>query len=97
VNLTGWEERDVQEGVSTVTSKGQVTVPIEIRKALGIRQGDKIAFTLRNGHVTLSRQLGYTERTKGAVKTTDPPLSAEELRAVAEQAFVDETIDRSGG
>ena len=27
-----------------VTSKGQVTIPVEIRKKLGIREGDKILF-----------------------------------------------------
>lgn len=27
-----------------MTSKGQVTVPVEIRRALGLRAGDKLAF-----------------------------------------------------
>ena len=34
---------------STVTSKGQVTIPQEIRRALGIRQGSRVAFSTRNG------------------------------------------------
>ena len=38
---------------STVTSKGQVTIPIEIRRALGIRQGSKLAFAQKNGKVEL--------------------------------------------
>jgi len=38
---------------STVTSKGQVTIPKEIRRALGIRQGSRIAFATRNGRVEL--------------------------------------------
>lgn len=29
---------------ATVTSKGQVTIPIEVRKALGIRDGDQVLF-----------------------------------------------------
>jgi antitoxin PrlF len=33
--------------VATVTSKGQVTVPKEIRDALHIRAGDRLQFTLR--------------------------------------------------
>ena len=38
---------------STVTSKGQVTIPMEIRRALGIRQGSKLAFAQKNGKVEL--------------------------------------------
>lgn len=30
--------------LAKVTSKGQVTIPIEIRKKLGIKNGDKILF-----------------------------------------------------
>ncbi len=38
---------------STVTSKGQVTIPMEIRRALGIRQGSKLAFAQKNGKIEL--------------------------------------------
>ena len=38
---------------SNVTSKGQVTIPIKIRRALGIRQGSKVAFAQKNGKVEL--------------------------------------------
>lgn len=34
---------------STVTSKGQVTIPKEIRRALGIRQGSRVAFARQAG------------------------------------------------
>ena len=33
--------------LAKVTSKGQVTIPIEIRKKLGIKNGDKILFVKR--------------------------------------------------
>ena len=38
---------------STVTSKGQVTIPQEIRRALGIRQGSRVAFSAKNGQVAM--------------------------------------------
>ena len=38
---------------STVTSKGQVTIPKEVRRALGIRQGSRVAFQLKQGRVEL--------------------------------------------
>lgn len=34
---------------STVTSKGQVTIPKEIRRELGIRQGSRVVFAVKNG------------------------------------------------
>lgn len=38
---------------STVTSKGQVTIPKEVRRELGIRQGSQVAFAIRNGRAEL--------------------------------------------
>jgi len=29
---------------ATITSKGQITVPIEVRRILGVRAGDKLVF-----------------------------------------------------
>ena len=41
---------------STLTSKGQTTVPKAVRQALGIRSGDRIAFRVdEDGRVSLAR------------------------------------------
>jgi len=34
---------------STISSKGQITVPLEIRKRLGVKQGDRVEFVIENG------------------------------------------------
>ena len=34
---------------SSVTSKGQVTIPKEVRRELGIRQGSRVSFAVKNG------------------------------------------------
>ncbi len=34
---------------ATVTSKGQVTIPIEIRRRLGLEQGDTVDFVVEDG------------------------------------------------
>ncbi|WP_419891265.1 AbrB/MazE/SpoVT family DNA-binding domain-containing protein [Paenibacillus xylanexedens] len=36
-----------------VTSKGQVTIPVEVRKQLGIATGDKIIVIIQNGEAKL--------------------------------------------
>jgi antitoxin PrlF len=39
--------------LAKVTSKGQITIPIDIRKKLGIREGDKILFMEENDRVIM--------------------------------------------
>jgi AbrB family looped-hinge helix DNA binding protein len=39
--------------VTSVTRKGQVTIPKALRQRLGIRQGSRIAFSLVDDHVEL--------------------------------------------
>ncbi len=40
--------------VSKITSKGQITMPIEIRKMLGLKTGDKVVFFVDdNGKITI--------------------------------------------
>jgi antitoxin PrlF len=43
------------EEISTVTSKGQTTVPKPVRQALGIHAGDRIAFRVDDKGVTIRR------------------------------------------
>lgn len=40
---------------SRITSKGQVTVPAEIRRKLGLRQGDKVEFRENSGVTVITR------------------------------------------
>jgi AbrB family looped-hinge helix DNA binding protein len=42
--------------VGTVSTKGQVTIPRDIRRALRIRPGDKILFDLEGGDRALVRK-----------------------------------------
>lgn len=40
---------------SRITSKGQVTVPIQIRRKLGLRRGDKVEFRERGAEPVIRR------------------------------------------
>lgn len=37
--------------VARVTSKGQITIPVEIRKKLNLKEGDKIIFFEQDGRI----------------------------------------------
>ncbi len=38
---------------STISSKGQVTVPIEVRHRLGLKEGDRVEFVYEEGRTVL--------------------------------------------
>jgi antitoxin PrlF len=42
------------KNVATVTSKGQITVPLDVRTHMGLREGDRVEFLTENG-VTVMR------------------------------------------
>ncbi len=43
--------------LAKITARGQITIPVEIRKKLGVKEGDKVAFLEENGRVPSSRIL----------------------------------------
>src|SRR5919202_4744598 len=89
------QEQKMQEHRSVVTRKGQITIPAEIRRALNIKEGDKVAFTMANNdEVKLSRTGSVVEATAGALKSDMPPLSPDQERRAAEQAIAEDVIER---
>jgi len=88
--------REITNGSSVVTRKGQITVPVEIRRELGIKEGDRVTFTLNDGEVTLRPAGSVVERTAGAFKGYGAALTAEELREAAENAIAEDVVERSG-
>ena len=43
----------MKEFVTTVTQRGQVTIPAEVRRLLGLKPHDKVAFTIDDGEVRI--------------------------------------------
>jgi AbrB family looped-hinge helix DNA binding protein len=48
-----WYYKETEMEATSVTSKGQVTIPKEVRQQLGIRQGSRIEFALVGDHVEI--------------------------------------------
>jgi antitoxin PrlF len=46
---------DAAMSEATMTSKGQVTIPAEIRKALGLTAGERVVFTQLDDGTTIMR------------------------------------------
>ena len=56
--------------VSKLSSKGQVTIPLEIRKAMGIKPGDLVAYELQGQFVKLKRITPFDAAFHSAISET---------------------------
>lgn len=63
---------------STVTVKGQVTIPVEIRRLLNLQAGDQVAFIIDNDRIALERRERRIEAAFGLLKT-ERSVSLEEM------------------
>jgi bifunctional DNA-binding transcriptional regulator/antitoxin component of YhaV-PrlF toxin-antitoxin module len=73
-----------------------VTIPAEIRQLSQVKPHDCGSFVVEGELVHLVRGESVVERTAGALKQDKPPLTAEELRRVAEEAIAEEAASRMG-
>jgi antitoxin PrlF len=53
---------------STITSKGQTTVPKEVREALDLHAGDKLTWEISGGRVVVTTERPALWRWQGSVK-----------------------------
>ncbi len=75
---------------STITSKGQVTIPVEVRRVLHVGPHDKVSFIVDGDQVRLVPAMGVVARTAGILKSDVPMLSPQEEKAAAEAAIAQE-------
>ncbi len=77
-----------------LTRKGQITVPVEMRRALGLREGDKVVCTLEGNEVRVARIGSVVERTAGIIKSRGRAPTERELKEFAEEAIADDVCER---
>ena len=71
---------------STITSKGQTTLPKSVREALGVRPGDRVRYVVSGDEVRIL-PVRPLARLFGALKYDGPPRTLEDMeRAIAEGA-----------
>ncbi|WP_296658761.1 AbrB/MazE/SpoVT family DNA-binding domain-containing protein [Paraburkholderia sp.] len=73
---------------ATITSKGQVTIPVDVRNHLGLESGDRIEFSFSEatGRYEIYPVTRSLASLKGIVKKPAKPVSIEDMnQAIAEQ------------
>ncbi len=71
---------------SKMTTKGQVTVPVEVREALGFETGDVLAFEVKGDHVVVTRRPTIEEvlEKHKDILPAGPPRFATDDEAIAD-------------
>lgn len=89
----------MKEFLATLTSKGRVTIPAEVRQLLGLKPRDKVSFLVQENEGEIKVQVVRTgsvvARTAGAFQWKGPPRTAEELRVAAAMEWAEQSIRRS--
>ncbi|QQX83759.1 AbrB/MazE/SpoVT family DNA-binding domain-containing protein [Cupriavidus necator] len=73
---------------ATVTSKGQVTIPADVRNRLGLSTGDRVEFILNEetGHYEVVPAIHSVTALKGIIRKPAKPVSIEDMNtAIADQ------------
>jgi AbrB family looped-hinge helix DNA binding protein len=79
--------------IGTITSKGQTTVPKEIRDKLGLKPGDKIVWTVENGRVRLRAKNRSIKELAGFLRRPgQKPASLEEIDEAIAQAATESAL-----
>ncbi len=86
----------MKEIVATITSKGQVTIPAEVRRHLGVKRSDKVSFVIEPDGVVRLRVPRYADiaSLRGAAGSLGKPMPWEEMRGVARE---DHLLDKYKG
>ena len=74
---------------ATLTSKGQITIPLEVRNRLQLKAGDRIEFQIRSeGEVLLTSKRIPFEQLRGILRTPgQKPVSVREMDRGIERAI----------
>jgi AbrB family looped-hinge helix DNA binding protein len=78
---------------STMTSKGQTTVPAEVRELLKLKPGDRLRYIIRNGEVMLKAKNKRLMDLAGCLHRPGmPTMTIEEMDQAIGDAIVDHVM-----
>ena len=75
----------MKEIVTTMTQRGQVTVPAEVRRMLGLHPRDKVAFAIEEGEVKLLPAKFTLQSAYRSVPPLARPVSDKKMARIAKE------------
>jgi len=81
-----------EEYIQTVTVKGQVTIPAEVRKAIGVEPNSQVTVRLQAGKVVIEPVAMTLEESFGTVKPITRPEHFKHLREIALEEKAEKVI-----
>lgn len=78
----------MKEILTTITRSGQVTVPAEVRRLLGAKVGDKLAFQIEGAEVRLAPAAMTLESAYRSVKPLANPEDFARIEEIAKEEHV---------
>jgi AbrB family looped-hinge helix DNA binding protein len=90
-------ERHTSERTSSVSPKGQVTIPAEIRQLLGVRPRDRVAFEVTDGQVFIRPARRSLESLYRSVPALDRQVSDKEMTRLAQEEHAKEVAKEGQG
>jgi AbrB family looped-hinge helix DNA binding protein len=78
-----WHGKEIMKAHSTVTSKGQTTIPVEIRDALQIKTGDRLEFLLEGDRLSIRVHPGAAALAGILSSDKGKGMSFDQIRAAA--------------
>lgn len=75
--------------IATITSKRQLTIPVDIFQALSLREGEKVLVTQEQNEIKISPIMQLLDRLAGSVKIPKEykGLTAEEIAYKAKKEY----------
>lgn len=79
--------------VSTVTSKGQITIPAEVRRNLGLKPGSRVTFVpLDSGTYEFLPVTGTVKSLQGIISAPEEPVTIEQLNEAVAGAAANQAL-----
>ena len=81
--------------ITRLTSSGQLTMPVEIRREMGLKPGDSVLWTKDARGNTIVRRMRYTvEELDGILPAIDHPSVETDFEDMIAEAFEDGVEDK---
>jgi AbrB family looped-hinge helix DNA binding protein len=81
--------------ISTLTKKGQVTIPKDIRNIMGIKEHDRVIFIKKDGDIILKHVKGDIFDLRGSLKARKEPEDFEKIRSITRKSVAKKIIEES--